>query len=314
MRPISTQIFEHVISKPRLDSYKGYFHTKSINEAIGLYMWNCELATCFNALFSFFEIALRNNTHRAMSQFYSHGASNSDHWYDKKSCALKQEATNKIHEVRTEGSWKKRTPRNPAPNPDEIVSRVSFGFWTSILGSIDKRYASQIFPGIFPNHQLNATPTDWNNDPIRKSALAFIYELKDFRNRIAHHEPLWKFSAIKNTSVNPAILIVAGSNCYTDSLARFQRLLGLFDTAMDAINKDFYIDLKQSSWREKLDYLLSAHGLARYRANKHCYAIDSVTPFEFRQSFNLIVKNNQPIQVKRSTFNGLFIPNYHTKK
>jgi len=306
MRPALAHVFEHVISKPRLDSYKGYFRTKSVEEAIGLYMWNSELSACFSVLLSFFEIALRNNVHRTMSQFYTQGVSSSHHWYDR--MTLKPGTVRNIENVRYVGPPNKQKLRKPAPSPDEIVSRVSFGFWPGVLGTLDPRFANQLFPGIFPHHPLNANPLDWKVDGTRKNALAFIYELNDFRNRIAHREPLWKFAAIKNTSVKPPIVILPASNNYADSIARLQRLLGLFDAAMGAINQDFHADLLQSSWRLRLDYLLTVRGFARYKSLKHSPATNTLTPTEFRRTFSLIVKGNQPVRIRRTNLRGVFIP------
>lgn len=308
MRPIHTHVFENVISKPRLKSYRDYFGTKDIDEAIGLYMWNCELSVCFSMLLSFFEISLRNNIHSSMSRFYSRGKNNSYHWYDK--FTLKPETKNKIDDIRYEGYKAKRKLRNPQPTPDEIVSRVTFGFWAGVLSSIDLRYANQILPNVFPFHPLNVNSNNWNNRNTKTSALNFIYELNDFRNRIAHHEPLWKFSAIKNTSVKPAIIKIPESTNLEESLYRFQRLLNLLDDAMKAMNPDFHVDMLQSSWRRKLDYLLSEQGISRYKNLKHCPDINQhpLTPLQFRKNFKLIMKKNKPIQVGYSNMKGLFIP------
>lgn len=313
MRPIHTHVFENVISKPRLNSYRGYFCTKDIDEAIGLYMWNCELSTCFSTLLSFFEIALRNNIHYGMSQYYSQGQSNSIHWYDNMR-NLSSKNTHKVHEIRHvrqerrgETTW---IPRSPAPSPDEIVSRITFGFWSGVLGKIELRYANQVLSKVFPCHPLSNSQ-QWNIKANKTSALAFIYELNDFRNRIAHHEPLWKFSAIKDTPHNsPPIIIVPESNNLNDSLARFQRLLNLLDNAMKAMNPDFHVDMMQSSWRRKLDYLLSEQGISRYKNLKHCPDMNQypLSPMQFRKKFKLIMKKNKPIQVGYSNMKGLFIP------
>lgn len=126
MRPTIPQIFEDVISKPRLDSYRGYFHLANPNEAIGIYMWNTDLSACFNALMAMFEIALRNSVHRAMSLSYSRQAATSIHWYDTIRGSLSADTTKKVDEVRYE--WVRRRGqrvrqlRTPAPSPDEIVS------------------------------------------------------------------------------------------------------------------------------------------------------------------------------------------------
>ncbi len=242
MRP-THNIFENVISKPRLDSYKRYFKTKDVDEAIGLYMWNCELSACFSVLLSFFEIALRNNVHREMSLFRSssksnnHNTVNSFHWYDKYPY-LKYETD----EVR-----KKIASFNP--KPDEIVSRLSFGFWIVALGKIESWKLSDIFPF----HPLSSNSTNWKDKEKRKAALESFEELKNFRNRVAHHEPLWRFPAIKDTSVKPAIIKIPKSNNLEESLYRFARLLKFLDDAMEAMSPDFHADMLQSTWRKKLD-------------------------------------------------------------
>lgn len=294
MQPISAQLFEQVISKPRLDSYKGYFQARP-EEAVGLYMWNCELTSCFGSLLAFFEIVLRNNVHRTMSRFIS-GAS-SAHWYDTHT--LKAETLKKVQAVR-------RTKRNASP--DEIVSGVTFGFWPAVLSSIGQPQALAVLPSIFPHHPLNSAVIGWRDNPTRKRALAFIYELNAFRNRIAHHEPLWKFGAVMDTSVYPAVTVVPGSLTAADSVARFQRLLGFIDAAVHTLEPQLQLDMRASSWRRKIDYLLTARGMARYRGMKHSPPAGRMSPTLFRRSFSLIVKANQPIYVRKAEVGGIFIP------
>jgi hypothetical protein len=241
-----------------------------------------------------------------MSQFY--GKANSYHWYDKIGASLKPDTISKIEDIRYDGFGKKRKLCIPAPTPDEIISRVTFGFWPAILGSIDRRYADQLFPKIFPFHPLNANPSDWNDKIKKKQAVAFIYELNSFRNRIAHHEPLWKFAAIKDTSNQHPVVVVPESKNLNDSLVRFARLLDLIDEAIKSMNTPFYADILQSSWRQKLDYLLTQRGIARYKALKHCSVPPPLTPLEFQQKFALIVQENQPVRVESSNMKGLFTP------
>ena len=46
MKLSSSTLFEELVSKPRLDSYRQYFRV-GMEEAIGLYIWNMEVASCF---------------------------------------------------------------------------------------------------------------------------------------------------------------------------------------------------------------------------------------------------------------------------
>lgn len=309
MRPQNPLVFEQIISRPRLDSYRGYFHA-STEEAVGLYMWNCRLSACLSTLLSYFEVALRNRIHWSMSGFYSRGTSQSIHWYDTIWGQLKPETTKAIDKIRTiRGPKRVVTPRTPAPSPDEIVSRVTFGFWPAILAVIDQRYADQLLPEIFPSHSLNANPRSWTVGAARKNALAFIYELNEIRNRIAHHEPLWKFSAIKDTSVKPAVVIAAASTNQAESIARFHRLLALLDANLSALNKDLCQDLSTSAWRLELNFLLTSRGIERYKSLRHVPEEASMSPAELRRKFSIVGKRSQPVNIGgRSRFTGVFIP------
>ena len=246
MRPIQPLIFEQIISKPRLDSYRGYFRATT-REAIGLYMWNGEISSRLATLLSYFEIALRNNIHAGLSDFYSHGASRSIHWYDVTRGQLKSDTRQKIDAVRaTRGPGGQPIPRTPAPSPDEVVSRVTFGFWPAVLSAIDRRYADQLFPRVFPHHPLTAVPADWKDSTKRKAALSYIYELNELRNRIAHHEPLWKFAAIKDTSVHPPITLVPASVNQASSIDRFRRLISLLEGGVGSLSLQLLEDIQRS--------------------------------------------------------------------
>ena len=279
---------------------------------------------------AYFEIALRNSIHREMSLFYSvraatnaaaaagagtvaaatigaAAASSSFHWYDAIAAQLKNETKKKIFNVR----HKRGTPPIPIvppPSPDEIVSRVSFGFWPAILSSINSAHADKLFPKIFPGHPLNANPLDWKNSQKCKKALAYIFELNDLRNRIAHHEPLWRFAEVKDTSVYPNIVLAAQSINQAETITRFQRLQRLFDAGIGALNQDLLVDIQQSSVLRKLRLLLSERGLNRYRKRTHFAVAGHLTPANFRKQYSLLSKRNQPVRIGRSGIYGVFDP------
>ncbi|PLQ02114.1 hypothetical protein CYJ10_02070 [Cupriavidus pauculus] len=95
MQTISDELFEHVVSQPRLNSYKRYFKAKTMDEVIGLYLWNGEISSCFASHLAYFEVTLRNSIHQAMSLFYSRGEAASCHWYDLIRDTLKQASRKK---------------------------------------------------------------------------------------------------------------------------------------------------------------------------------------------------------------------------
>jgi hypothetical protein len=304
MNPKNTALFEQIVSKPRLGSYRAYFKV-SHGEAIGLYMWNCELSVNFGVLWGFLEIALRNSTHRVLSQFTSGGASASSAWYDAMYAKLSKSTKSKIDFEKTD---KNGLPLVPPPTPDELVSRLSFGFWPNLLNGLDKSYTDITLAGIFPHHPLNANVADWKTKANVKKALAPLFELNDFRNRLAHHESLWKFPPLFDTSTNPATILLPKSNSMNDSIVRLKRVLGLYDDVIKSLNHDLYLELSESSWRRKIDFLLSSRGAIRYRHEKHTVASSSMTPAELKRKFREVSKENQPVRVRKAKQSGVFIP------
>jgi hypothetical protein len=309
MRPIQPLVFEQIISKPRLNSYRGYFKATT-KEAIGLYMWNGEVSSRLATLLSYYEIALRNNIHAGLSDFYSRGTSRSVHWYDQIWAQLKYETRQKIDAVRnTRGPGGRTVPRRPAPSPDEVVSRVTFGFWPAVLGSLDQRYVDQLFPRIFPHHPLTAVPADWRDAAKRKAALSYIYELNELRNRIAHHEPLWKFAAIRDTSVNPPVVLVPASTSQASSIARFRRLISLLEGGIGSLSLQLLEDIKRSNWHEQLTFLLSSRGIVRYRSLRHVADVRPVAVGELASAMKAVRRRNQPVRLRNSSKPcGLFDP------
>jgi hypothetical protein len=134
MNPQNIPLFEQIVSKPRLDSYRSYFKA-SHSQAIGLYMWNCDLSVNFGVLWGFLEIALRNNTHKVLSQFTTAGVQTSSTWYDTMYPKFSASTKKKIDAEKNDKSGSLLTPQ---PTPDELVSRLSFGFWPNLLKSLDK--------------------------------------------------------------------------------------------------------------------------------------------------------------------------------
>lgn len=272
-----------------------------MDETIGLYLWNGEVSSCFASHLSYFEIVLRNSIHRAMSLFYTRGRSPSVHWYDLAWKALSPTTQRRIEEVRQRRS---RT----ALDADEMVASLSFGFWPAVLRNIDHAHANLILPAIFPFHPLSAPVAQWRDTKVRRGALAFVFELHAFRNRLAHHEPLWKFGVIRGASGNTDATNLRASRTPADSIARLRRLLELIEEATGFVDRSVRDDLVASTWRRRLDFLLTDRGIQRYRSCKHVPDSSILTPAEFRYRFTLVGRNNQPVRVRQSRSSGLFIP------
>jgi hypothetical protein len=293
MQPQSVQTFEQLISKPRLQSYRGYFQVRP-EEAVGMYMWNCELTAAFGSLLALLEVVLRNSIHRALSQDILN--QDSGHWYDTNKVTLKAVTFKKIQDIRAD---------KPGASADEIVSRLTFGFWPAAMKAIGA--PGRVIPQILPSHPLSAIPNGWSKAADRKLALAFLYEINEFRNRLAHHEPLWKFGSLQDP-MNAQAMLFGPSTNLQDSLVRLKRIVAHTDAAFAAVHPALHADVQASSWRRRLNYLLSGRGIARYKSQRHVAHPAARTPAEFRRGFSLLVKANQPLYVRNMNGGGLFIP------
>lgn len=89
--------------------------------------------------------------------------------------------------------------------PQIIVSKLEFGKWTYVLSA--KKYNNgdlidwhKLFPIIFQNF------TDMVPDKHHQMIIHRIKAVKDWRNRLAHLEPVWKFSDVKEKGTGKILI------------------------------------------------------------------------------------------------------------
>ena len=165
-------------------------------KAIRLYIWNTEVSAAFYAPLQGLEVALRNAMHRRLAERYGPA------WYDNPDAGLDGGALDRLESAR---SGLKQS------DPPQVVAALSFGFWVSLLGPggrIDARRARR---------KANYEMTLWrpalrgvfvHRRPLnRGQAHRPLDDLRILRNRIAHHEPIFR----KNLTLHhERLLDVAG--------------------------------------------------------------------------------------------------------
>lgn len=178
------------ISQPRLAAYRSYFKCQSDDEAFGVYMWNSAVCASLMPLMTHLEVSLRNKIHSEISKVVSNPGGEA--WFDpngRHSVVLNKIARSKFDEEMYD-SHRVRLPLNA----DSIVARVSFNAWPEVLASLRKHNAGNLFRSIFQTHPASASGSKsyWNESQNRDAMVKRIRELVKFRNRLMHHEPLWK--------------------------------------------------------------------------------------------------------------------------
>lgn len=291
MQPLNLPKTKKIISPARLSSYVQFFKPQSDMELYGVYCWNLQLSSCFYDLISVVEVALRNRVHYALSGYFSPG-SLSFAWYHGMQLSGKtKDKIKKITHNKTRGRNPNWLPKNPAPSPDDIVSRVTFGFWKNVLQA--KRLArggnipwENILINVAINHRNNDV-NFWKKERNRDSLCARIETVNRIRNRICHFEPIWKQKELyeellARPGLQPKVLAPAPVTP-SDSIKRLRLLHSRSLELLYWLSKSRAADYRNSESCKRFYAVCSDLGLLSYR-NQQPYVESSVNDWdELRQ-------------------------------
>lgn len=145
--------------------------------AIELYLWNTAVSAAFYGGLQALEVGLRNAIHRELSRAYGPA------WYDEpRFRKIDPQLGASIDDTRNNLRKQHR-----AVSTGRLVAGISFGFWTRLYShgklGVYENYLwrpalHRTFPGAIP--------------PLKRGFLANELDaVRLFRNRIAHHEPIF---------------------------------------------------------------------------------------------------------------------------
>lgn len=152
-------------------------------EAVRLYTWNTAVSAAFYGPLQALEIALRNAMNRELASVYGQT------WYDSAKAGLDSGCLARVEQTK-QGLRKDKYP-DDAPH---VIASLSFGFWVSLLGPggyIDWKtktkanYEMTLWRPALRRAFPHATSIS------RKNVHTPLNFLRTFRNRIAHHEPVF---------------------------------------------------------------------------------------------------------------------------
>lgn len=170
--------FEKALSSARLSRYL-VACSNNKDKALKLYQLNIQLSQDFYAILSLFEVALRNSIDDHYKTYF-----NDPEWL-KNQCTGTGFLNNQAFAL---GKFKSRKKVNEAIRDlgvrythDKVVASISFGFWVNLFAPIQFRLAGQNLHQIFISRPQGTQPRVLFNE---------LTQLLNFRNRVAHHEPL----------------------------------------------------------------------------------------------------------------------------
>jgi len=268
MQPLNIAETLEAISLSRLSTYRSMFAPANDLELYGIYCWNESVANGFSTLLATVEITLRNGFHRELSKRFGPPAGGPNtHWYDY--LDLSPRSVEKIDEIRGHYRW-----RRFAPNPGDIISGLSFGFWKHLLDVTHARDGSpvplnEVLTDLLPNYR-NGSAAHWAKQANQDKLYSRLETAWDMRNRIAHHEPIWKFGVlleerrwrhryrpaqVRNRPVNVA-----------QSLDRMNLTYNRCFELLYWLSSHRAADYKASPNHHKMKYLMSAKAIADYKS------------------------------------------------
>jgi len=165
------------ISEARFLRYSTYCND-DVNKALELYQWNLEVSSAFALPLNFFEVTIRNATSEAIEKVYG------DNWvrsagFQRSLPTVKKDK--KGYDQRNDLVQLATHKKNYDAN--HIIVNLQFIFWEKMFASgqdnpIWQRHLKNIFPNI---------PSTYTYQNIQD----VIKQIRPFRNRVAHYEPIF---------------------------------------------------------------------------------------------------------------------------
>ena len=200
MNKLSITSLRTSLSIERIAVYQNYIATKEPKllpadvsiRALDLYLWNIKVSSALLELISLYEVTLRNRIFRIIDSEYPNSIR--DEFFIRRLPPLTRDKIIKLIDNLIESQ---ENITNPL-----IVSRLSFPFWGVVLeklfyysGSLDEN-GNKVLPRLYKHNKLLfSINKKLNLEDFNKLVKRLIYTniiINDLRNRICHHEPIFK--------------------------------------------------------------------------------------------------------------------------
>lgn len=246
MLDTSNDHLTHFLAPARIAGYRGFLNLKTSAQVYRAYAWNYALSAMVFPLLGCIEMHLRDAIHRVMSQRYApigtmhHGYP----WYDDRQAQhypFSKQAKMAIDGILLDKKTLAR--KRSAPTTDHVIAALTFGFWTNFFRTLSPVDAPEIVSRIFPCHPIQ-NPKKWGSPVNRHELGSHLQMANRFRNRVAHHAPLFKFS---HQGAYPKKL--------SDGLSNLRNCMDYCLSISDWINERAGRALRESNWFKHFEVL-----------------------------------------------------------
>ncbi len=292
----------NLISQPRLSRFDVFFTDieEKNYKRFGLYLWSQNASASLYPLMQHLEVLLRNTIDNEARKRFG------DYWWDNITVdTTKSNHNNFKNGIQSaiknlERAWRATektklgiplagtlpsTSKVPVFNHDDIVAATAFGTWKEVL--IPAHHTSSVTEQehfLWPKSigKVFRKYSVFNNSPnkAREDILNVVNELKDYRNRIFHHDCIW----VKSKSTNSA-----------NAIETIRHKINLIEKLITAISPITANTLNSWGVFSHARRVCSSHELKLYIDMKPSFAIDDSDPEKIREHFNLSTSLNKTV-------------------
>ncbi|EGP43430.1 hypothetical protein [Achromobacter insuavis] len=265
-RPI---LIDTLISNERIQSYQTVFQPPDDTALMGVYLWNAHVCGAFYPLISAAEVTLRNAIDHALvaglGRFW--WTSGKLHYRSFIAQAQAPHAVKALREnfalaTRAHLAEQRRRPmtqRAQAIQHSGVIAKTAFSTWEFILdreflgrGLMWPRHMPQVFRGQWPAPRAGV---------VLDHARHLVSTLRDFRNRLSHHEPIWKRYGVSTE---------------TDALRHLLSRIDTLESLLRLIHPDALRVLHANGLPQAARRACSAAEIKRFQQQAHTYPIQSL--------------------------------------
>jgi hypothetical protein len=167
---LTNEALEKTLTRERLSKYLEVAH-QDLDKAIGLYEKNTRISEAFYTPLQCLEVCLRNSLNAQLANRFG------DEWFRDPQVSLNNDSTRMIFDAVEE---LKRDRRETSPG--KVIAELKFSFWVGLIGP---QYDATIWRTCLYKAFLPG------GGKPRKVVHSRLNALRRFRNRIAHHEPIF---------------------------------------------------------------------------------------------------------------------------
>ncbi|MFB2583469.1 hypothetical protein [Herbiconiux liukaitaii] len=169
-----------LVSEPRFGAYLAHYQGDA-RLAARLYLWNAELTSAFWGPISILEVVLRNAVHDALRR------GRADDWWNDPSVHLMRRERSMIDTAHSDLSRR----GVHAPSAGQVVAATSLGLWVGLTDAGRPRDPLLSYEtALWQPRLVHAFPH--LGVRRRKQLHRELDDVRRFRNRLAHHEPIFR--------------------------------------------------------------------------------------------------------------------------